>query len=133
MKRYTQLILITSLVVCGRPGPVATVTLINVGLVRDDVLWHQMLRGISTLISHKRKVLVRSGPFIVTRGGARVTDEIPHVPKQVYTQLAGHINNFNLRVGVVYVVAQRPGDGGITRRFIPLHGASEPDVVSEQQ
>jgi hypothetical protein len=69
------------LVVCDRPGPVATVIAINVGFVRDNVLWHQMLRGISTLISQKRKVLVRYRPFIVIRGGARMTDKIPHVPK----------------------------------------------------
>jgi hypothetical protein len=92
-----------------------------------------MLRGISTLISHKRKVLVRYRPFFVIRGGARMTDKIPHVPKQVYTQLAGHINNFNLGIGVVNIVTQRPGDDGITRRFIPLHGASEIDMMFEKQ
>jgi hypothetical protein len=47
--------------------------------------------------------------------------------------LAGHINNFNLGIGVVYVVTQGPGDDGITRRFIPLHGASELDMMFEKQ
>jgi hypothetical protein len=47
--------------------------------------------------------------------------------------LTGHINNFNLGIGVVYVVAQGPGNDGITRRFIPLHGASELDMMSEKQ
>jgi hypothetical protein len=47
--------------------------------------------------------------------------------------LAGHINNFNLGIGVVYIVTQRPGDDGITRRFIPLHSASEIDTMFEKQ
>jgi hypothetical protein len=60
---------------------VATVVAIGISLVRDDVLWQQMPRGIPTLIPYKRKVLGRYRPFIVIRSRAGMTDEIPHVPK----------------------------------------------------
>jgi hypothetical protein len=81
MRRYTRLILFPYLVGSDRLGIVATVVAIGISLVRDDVLWHQMHRGISTLISYKRKVLGRYRPFIVIRSRAGMTDEIPHVPK----------------------------------------------------
>jgi hypothetical protein len=60
-------------------------------------------------------------------------DETPHATKQVYTPQAGCINNFNLGVGVIDVVAQSPRDDGITRRFFPLHGTSEFRVMAEKQ